>query len=55
MVLLTALLGCVIAICLGLILILIVIIHSQKDEMEQMEKPLVPPVKSWVDAYYEDR
>lgn len=54
MALLTILLGSVVAICLGIILILITICHSQKMDMEQMAKPLVPPVKSWADAYYEN-
>ena len=54
MALLTILLGGVVAICLGIILILITICHSQKMDMEQMAKPLVPPVKSWADAYYEN-
>ncbi len=29
--------------------------ETLREEIEQLEDPLIPPVKSWVDAYYEVR
>jgi len=55
MMLLTVILCCVIAICLGVIGVMMCLCKVYKDEIEQLEKPLVPPVKSWVDTYYEVR
>lgn len=55
MVLLTVILCCVIAICLGIIGVMMCLCKVYKDEIEQLEEPLVPPVKSWVDTYYEVR
>ena len=53
--LLTVILCCVIAVCLGVIGVMMCLCKAYKDEIEQLEEPLVPPVKSWVDTYYEVR
>ena len=53
LILLTVILGCVILIMLGVIGVMMCLIKMYKDEVEKLEEPLLPPVKSWVDAYYE--
>ena len=55
LILLTIILGCAIVLCLGVIGVLMCLCKMYRDEIEQLEDPLVPPVKSWVDAYYEVR
>ena len=47
--------GCAIALCLGVIGVLLCLCKVYRDEIEQLEDPIIPPVKSWVDAYYEVR
>ena len=53
LILLTVILGCVILVMLGIIGVMICLCKMYKDEVEKLEEPLLPPVKSWVDAYYE--
>jgi len=55
LILLTVILGCIILICLGVIVVLLCLCRMYREEIEELEDPLVPPVKSWVDAYYEVR
>ena len=53
LILLTIILGAVILIMLGVVGVLVCLCKMYRDEVEKLEKPLLPPVKSWVDAYYE--
>ena len=53
LILLTIILGAVILIMLGVVGVLVCLCKMYRDEAEKLEKPLLPPVKSWVDAYYE--
>ena len=53
LILLTVILGCVILVMLGIIGVMVCLCKMYKDEVEKLEEPLLPPVKSWVDAYYE--
>lgn len=55
LILLTIIMGCAIALCLGVIGVLLCLCKVYRDEIEQLEDPIIPPVKSWVDAYYEVR
>lgn len=47
---LVVVLGAVILVCLGVIGVLFAVCKLYQKEIE----PLRPPVKSWVDAYWED-
>lgn len=53
LILLTIILGAVILIMLGVVGVLVCLCKMYRDEVEKLEEPLLPPVKSWVDAYYE--
>lgn len=55
LILLTIILGCVIAVCLGVIAVMMCLCKAYQDEINDLEKPILPPVKSWVDGYYECR
>ena len=55
LVLLTVILCCVIALCLGVIGVMICLCKMYRDEIDKLENPLMPPVKSWVDEFYEVR
>ena len=55
LILLTIILGCAIVLCLGVIGVLMCLCKMYREEIEQLEDPLVPPVKSWADNYYEVR
>ena len=53
LILLTIILGAVILIMLGVIGVMVCLCKMYRDEVVKLEEPLLPPVKSWVDAYYE--
>ena len=53
--LLTVILSCVILLMLGVIGVMLCIVKMYKDEVRELEDPLLPPVKSWVDSVYEYR
>lgn len=55
LILLTIIFGCAIALCLGIIVVLMCLCKSYREEIEQLENPMIPPVKSWVDTYYESK
>ena len=55
LILLTIILGCAIVLCLGVIGVLLCLCKMYREEIAQLEDPLVPPVKSWADNYYEVR
>lgn len=55
LIVLTIILSCAIVLCLGVIGILLSLCLTYKEEIAELEDPLDPPVKSWVDAYYEVR
>ena len=55
LIVLTIILSCAIVLCLGVIGILLSLCLTYKEEVAELEDPLDPPVKSWVDAYYEVR
>ena len=55
LILLTIILGCAIVLCLGVVGVLLSLCLTYKEQIEELEDPLEPPVKSWVDAYYEVR
>lgn len=52
LILLTVIFACVIVLCLGIIGVMMCLCKAYRDEIEDLEEPLLPPVKSWVDAYY---
>lgn len=55
LIVLTIILSCAIVLCLGVVGILLSLCLTYKEEIAELEDPLDPPVKSWVDAYYEVR
>lgn len=55
LIVLTIILSCAIVLFLGVIGILLSLCLTYKEEITELEDPLDPPVKSWVDAYYEVR
>ena len=55
LIVLTIILSCAIVLCLGVVGILLSLCITYKEEIAELEDPLDPPVKSWVDAYYEVR
>lgn len=55
LIVLTIILSCAIVLCLGVVAILLSLCLTYKEEIAELEDPLDPPVKSWVDAYYEVR
>lgn len=55
LIVLTVILSCAIVLCLGVVGILLSLCLTYKEEIAELEDPLDPPVKSWVDAYYEVR
>ena len=55
LILLTIIMGCAIVLCLVVIGVLLCLCRMYREEIEQLEDPLVPPVKSWADNYYEVR
>lgn len=54
-VLLSVIFGLVIVLCLGIIGVMMCLCKVYRDEIEDLEEPLLPPVKSWADTYYEVR
>ena len=54
-VLLSVIFGLVIVLCLGIIGVMMCLCKAYRDEIEDLEDPLLPPVRSWVDTYYEVR
>lgn len=55
LILLTIIMGCAVLLCIGVIGVLLCMCRMYREEIEELEDPLIPPVKSWVDAYYEVR
>jgi len=55
LILLTVILGCAILLMLGVIGVMLCLCKMYRDEVRELEEPLLPPVKSWVDAVYEYR
>ena len=55
LILLTVILGCAVAVCLGVIAVMICLCKAYRDEAINASAPLEPPVKSWADAYFEVR
>ena len=55
LIVLTIILSCAIVLCLGVVGILLSLCLTYKEEIAELEDPLIPPVKSCVDAYYEVR
>ena len=55
LILLTVILSCVILLMLGVIGVMLCLVKMYKDEVSDLEDPLLPPVKSWVDSVYEYR
>ena len=55
LIVLTIILSCAIVLRLGVVGILLSLCLTYKEEIAELEDPLDPPVKSWVDAYYEVR
>ena len=55
LIVLTIILSCAIVLCLGVVGILLSLCLTYKEQIEELEDPLEPPVKSWVDTYYEVR
>lgn len=55
MILLTVILSCVILLMFGVIGVMLCLVKMYKDEVRELEDPLLPPVKSWVDSVYEYR
>ena len=55
LIVLTIILSCEIVLCLGVVGILLSLCLTYKEQIEELEDPIEPPVKSWVDTYYEVR
>ena len=55
LVLLSVIFGLVIVLSLGIIGVMMCLCKAYRDEIEDLEEPLLPPVRSWVDTYYEVR
>lgn len=46
-------LSCIIVFLFSVIAAMICTCEMYKEKIDKMQEPLNPPVKSWVDAYYE--
>ena len=55
LILLTIILSCVILIMLAIIGVMLCLVKMYQKDVRDLEDPLLPPVKSWVDTYYECR